>query len=174
MRRRFLLLATAVLVLNWPQSSGLPRAPVLTPAAAGSVATTTEHQRPASFPTTSPETQSTPFRAEATPLKEGSVSTSTTTARLTLAIRPWGVVYVNGKKKGLSPPMKELMLAPGTYIVEIRNDKFPPHRETLDVRRGVASKITHSFSDTSSEAAKDRTPIPPTARPGTLPTSPPT
>ena len=162
-----LLLATAVLVLNWPQSPALPRAPALTPPAAGSVATTSEHRGTASIPTSSPETQSTPLRVEAPPFKEGSVSTSTTTARLTLAIRPWGVVYVNGKKKGLSPPMKELMLAPGTYIVEIHNDKFPPYRETIDVRRGVAAKITHSFSDTSNEAAKDRTPRPPTARSGT-------
>ena len=158
-----LLLATAVLVLNWPRSPALPPAPALTPPAAGSVARTTEHLGPASIPTSSPETQSTPLRVEATPFKEGSVPTSTTTARLTLAIHPWGLVYVNGKKKGLSPPIKELMLAPGTYFVEIHNDKFPPYRETIDVRRAVVAHITHSFSDASKEAAKDRTPRPPTA-----------
>jgi serine/threonine-protein kinase len=162
-----LLLATSVVVLNWPQSPALPPAPALTPPAAGSVAKATEHERPASIPTSSPEVQSAPLRVEATPYKEGSVSTANTLARLTLAIRPWGVVYVNNKKKGVSPPMKELMLAPGTHIVEIRNDKFPPYRETIDIRRGVAAKITHSFSDAFNEAAKDRTPRPPTGRSGT-------
>ena len=165
-----LLLATAVVALNWPQSPVLPPAPALTPTAidnAGSAAITIEYRGPASTPTSLPEAQSTASSAETTPLKERSVSASTSTARLTLAISPWGVVYVNGKRKGLSPPLKELMLAPGTYTVEIRNDEFQPYHESIDLRRGITAKITHRFSDTSKEAAKDTEPRPPAARPRT-------
>ena len=89
------------------------------------------------------------------------------TARLTLAISPWGEVYVNGRKKGLSPPLNELMLAPGTYTVEVRNDRFQPYRESIDVRTGIVAKITHRFGDTPKEAAKDTAPRPPAARPRT-------
>jgi hypothetical protein len=159
-----LLLATAGVALNWPPTPALPLAPALTPTVAGSMATTIEYQDAASTPTSPTEAQSTPSPVETTPFKDRSVSTSTSNAWLKLAIRPWGVVYVNGKKKGISPPMKELMLAPGTYIVEIRNDKFQPYRESIDLRRGTPANITHNFSDTSNESAKDRAPRPPAAR----------
>ena len=160
-----LLLATAVVALNWPQSPALPPAPALTPTAidnAGNAAIAIELHGLASAPTSLPEAQSTASPTESYSLQERrSVSASTSTARLTLAISPWGAVYVNGKRKGLSPPLKELMLAPGTYTVEIRNDKFQPYRESIDLRKAVTAKITHRFSDTSKEAAKDTEPRPP-------------
>lgn len=161
-----LLLATVVVAL-WEQSPALPPVPALPPTAAGSVATTIDYQETASTTTSAPEAQATPSPVETTPFKQGSVSSSTSTAQLTLAIRPWGVVYVNGKKKGLSPPVKELTLAPGKYAVEIRNDKFQPYRESIELRKGIATRITHSFGDTSNEAAKERAPRPPAPRPGT-------
>ncbi|HTS23958.1 MAG TPA: serine/threonine-protein kinase [Casimicrobiaceae bacterium] len=65
--------------------------------------------------------------------------------RLALAISPWGEVYVDGKRKGISPPMTELKLAPGKHRIEIRNAKFPPHSETLNVRPGGYAKIRHKF-----------------------------
>ncbi|MEP7329636.1 MAG: serine/threonine-protein kinase, partial [Betaproteobacteria bacterium] len=54
--------------------------------------------------------------------------------RVMLAVTPWGEVYVNGKKVGVSPPMVELKLAPGKYDVEIRNSTFEPYRENIDLR----------------------------------------
>ena len=65
--------------------------------------------------------------------------------RVGLAVTPWGEVYVNGKKVGVSPPMTELRLAPGKYTVEIRNTTFEPYRESIDVQNATNVKIKHRF-----------------------------
>jgi len=67
------------------------------------------------------------------------------TVRVALAVSPWGDVYVDGQRKGASPPMKELRLAPGIYAIEIRNSTFPPYRESIDLRGSTKAKITHKF-----------------------------
>ena len=165
-----LLLATAVVALNWPPSRALPPAPALTPTAvdnAYSVATTIEHPGPTSAAPAVLEAESTVTPTERSPLKERSLSATTSATRLTLSIKPWGVVYVNGKKKGLSPPLKELVLAPGTYVVEIRNDEFQPYRESIELRNGVTAKITYRFSDTFKAPAKDTEAKSPPAPPRT-------
>jgi eukaryotic-like serine/threonine-protein kinase len=65
--------------------------------------------------------------------------------RVALAVAPWGEIYVNGKKVGVSPPMTELKLAPGKYSVEIRNTTFDAYIENIDVRNGSNVKIKHRF-----------------------------
>ena len=67
------------------------------------------------------------------------------TGRVLLAVNPWGEIYVDGKKRGLSPPTKELRLPPGKHQVEIRNGTFPPHAETIEVNADEAVRITHNF-----------------------------
>lgn len=74
-------------------------------------------------------------------------------ARLALSIRPWGEVYVNGKKLGMSPPMKELKLPPGRYNVEVRNPTFEPYRENIELRRSKKQDIAHDFGNASKAAA---------------------
>ncbi len=65
---------------------------------------------------------------------------------VSLAISPWGEVWVNGKKVGVSPPLNELRLEPGQHVIEIRNEALPPHRETLRLRAGEpVKKIRHKF-----------------------------
>jgi hypothetical protein len=82
----------------------------------------------------------------ATPLvKENPVSEAKRTIRLALAISPWGEVYVDGQRKGVSPPLAELNLAPGTYTIEIRNTTFRPYRERLDLRNATDAKLKHRF-----------------------------
>ena len=66
-------------------------------------------------------------------------------ATLGIAVAPWGEVYVNGKKVGVSPPLTELKLAPGSYAIEIRNTTFPPYRETIDLRTQANARIRHKF-----------------------------
>ena len=77
--------------------------------------------------------------------KDEAVAATKTTARLAIAVTPWGEVYIDGQRKGISPPMKELKLAPGKYMVEIRNTTFPPYRESIDLRIGTQAKINHRF-----------------------------
>ena len=66
-------------------------------------------------------------------------------AKVALAVAPWGEVYVDGKKKGLSPPMTEMRLAPGRHTIEIRNTTFRPHSETVDLKADANIKIKYKF-----------------------------
>ncbi|AOK49108.1 serine/threonine protein kinase [Burkholderia sp. MSMB617WGS] len=51
-------------------------------------------------------------------------------------VRPWGDVYVSGVRRGASPPLRALSLAPGVYQIEIRNGTLPPLRRTVKIDPG--------------------------------------
>ena len=61
------------------------------------------------------------------------------------AISPWGEVIINGTKRGVAPPMRELALKPGRYKIEIRNADFPPYVEVIEVKAGSRIRIRHQF-----------------------------
>ncbi len=61
------------------------------------------------------------------------------------AIAPWGEIYVDGQKRGVSPPMRELELNPGLYKIEIRNTSFPALVRTVEVEAGGRIRIKHQF-----------------------------
>jgi serine/threonine-protein kinase len=65
--------------------------------------------------------------------------------RLSLAVSPWGEVYVDGKKRGLSPPLTEIKLPPGTHAIEIRNTTFAPYAGTVNVEADASVKVKHRF-----------------------------
>jgi eukaryotic-like serine/threonine-protein kinase len=67
------------------------------------------------------------------------------TATVVFAVSPWGEIYINGQREGISPPLKELNLPPGKHIIEIRNSAFPPHRETIDLTPESSVKVKHKF-----------------------------
>jgi len=48
-----------------------------------------------------------------------------------LRIQPWGVVYVDGVDRGVSPPLKRLVLAPGRHTIRVTNPNF--HDRVLEV-----------------------------------------
>jgi len=66
-------------------------------------------------------------------------------ARLELAVAPWGEVLIDGKSRGVSPPLRQLDIAPGTHTVEIRNSTFPSHVEKVNVKPGEAVRVRHRF-----------------------------
>jgi serine/threonine-protein kinase len=66
-------------------------------------------------------------------------------ARLALAVTPWGEVYVDGRRKGISPPLAEIRIAPGKHTVEIRNTTFQPYARTVDLEAESYLKIKHKF-----------------------------
>jgi serine/threonine-protein kinase len=87
------------------------------------------------------------FAAPVSPVRTAA-STSplkSTPARVALAVSPWGEVYVDGRKKGLSPPLTELRLAPGKHTIELRNSTFAPYAETVNVEANASLKIRHKF-----------------------------
>jgi class 3 adenylate cyclase len=65
--------------------------------------------------------------------------------RLELAVAPWGEVLVDGKSRGLSPPLRVLDVPAGAHTIEIRNSTFPAYVENVQVKAGEAVKIRHRF-----------------------------
>ncbi len=66
-------------------------------------------------------------------------------ARLSLAVAPWGEVYVDGKRKGVAPPLTEIRLAPGKHTIEIRNTTFPSFAQSVNLAANGSLKIRHKF-----------------------------
>ncbi|HEX7643085.1 MAG TPA: adenylate/guanylate cyclase domain-containing protein [Burkholderiaceae bacterium] len=64
---------------------------------------------------------------------------------LRLVIHPWGEIYVDGSKRGVSPPISSLSLAPGKHRIEIRNGQFAPQRQTVEVKSGGESTLNTTF-----------------------------
>jgi class 3 adenylate cyclase len=66
-------------------------------------------------------------------------------SRIELAVAPWGEVLVDGKSRGVSPPLRVLEVSPGPHTIEIRNTTFPAHVARVEVKSGEAVKIQHRF-----------------------------
>ncbi|MDD2700964.1 MAG: adenylate/guanylate cyclase domain-containing protein [Sideroxydans sp.] len=66
-------------------------------------------------------------------------------AVVSLAILPWGEIYLDGKKQGVSPPLMELQVVAGRHTLEIRNSTFPVYKQVIRVKPGANIKIRHSF-----------------------------
>ena len=64
---------------------------------------------------------------------------------IAFAITPWGEIYVDGKKQGVSPPLQELQVSPGRHKIEVRNTTFPAYVETVEVKAGARIRIRHRF-----------------------------
>lgn len=64
---------------------------------------------------------------------------------VTVNVQPWGEIVVNGSRRGVSPPLRQIQLAPGTYSVTVRNGDLPPYNTKLTVQAGKPASITHKF-----------------------------
>ncbi|MEX0959019.1 MAG: adenylate/guanylate cyclase domain-containing protein [Burkholderiales bacterium] len=71
---------------------------------------------------------------------------SANNAVIALAITPWGEVYVDGQRVGVSPPVKEVRVAPGRRSIEIRNGEFPVYTQTIDLQAEDRIRIRHKFN----------------------------
>lgn len=58
-----------------------------------------------------------------------------------LLIQPWGVVYVDDVDRGVSPPVKRLVLAPGKHTVRVSNPNFHDRVLEIDTAAGDASIV---------------------------------
>ncbi|MEO8345028.1 MAG: hypothetical protein ABI607_04970 [Betaproteobacteria bacterium] len=66
-------------------------------------------------------------------------------AVLRLAVRPWGEVYLNGKKWVTTPPVKEVQLAPGQHRIEVRNGNMPSFVQEYAFQPGDQLLLRHIF-----------------------------
>ena len=68
-------------------------------------------------------------------------------ALVSVAVTPWGEVYLDGRMQGVSPPLAELRVTPGKHEIEIRNTTFPVYRQSFQVKAGGQIKIKHKFNN---------------------------
>ena len=62
-----------------------------------------------------------------------------------LAIKPWGEVFVDGKKVGVTPPLHKIAISPGKRQIVVRNSDFLPFETTLDIQPESLLQISHRF-----------------------------
>lgn len=74
------------------------------------------------------------------------IDRSAAMAFVMLSVKPWGEVYVDGKKLGVSPPLTELELVAGNHEVVIRNTTFPELRKSVNLNAGEKISIRHLFN----------------------------
>ena len=67
------------------------------------------------------------------------------TGAVRLTIAPWGEIYLDGEKLGVSPPLRDIALEPGVYRIEIRNPGFGSHLSIVQVNAGEEIRIRHRF-----------------------------
>jgi hypothetical protein len=63
-----------------------------------------------------------------------------------LHIQPWGVVYVDGIDRGVSPPVKRVVLAPGRHTIRVANPNFHDRVIEVDTASGDG-QISINFND---------------------------
>jgi serine/threonine-protein kinase len=115
------------------------RAVVLDPPAA-----VPQPARPA-IPATPPQAEAAPAPAPASRRAPVARTAPPADGVVTLAIAPWGEVLVNGEKRGVSPPLTNVTLPPGSYAIEVRNGDAPPFRATIEVKAGKSQTLRHRF-----------------------------
>lgn len=88
-----------------------------------------------------------PAQPAATPSQPGTAPAVVAQAKATVsfAISPWGEIFVDGKRVGVSPPLTSLHLEAGKHQVEVRNQAFTPYRDTVNLKPGQSLKIRHKF-----------------------------
>ncbi len=64
---------------------------------------------------------------------------------VSIAALPWAEVYVDGTRLGVSPPLRDVSVSPGTHRIELRNSSFPAHVQTIDAKSGARISIKHRF-----------------------------
>ena len=109
---------------------------------------------PAEGPTTSVAETNPPPPAEGTPAQPAKdthlpgVVVTPEGNLYRLKIQPWGVVYVDGVDRGVSPPVKRVTLAPGRHTIRITNPNF--HDRVFDIDTASAgSQIAVDFNDSA-------------------------
>jgi hypothetical protein len=94
---------------------------------------------------TAPEARKPDAAPASTPAPVQTAAPVAAAGTIQLAILPWGEVFVNGKSRGSSPPLRSIEVPPGSHAVEIRNTSFPAYTQRVEVRPGQSVRIHHRF-----------------------------
>jgi hypothetical protein len=133
-------------------AAGAPAADASRPAAPATAAPAAQEPRAAQAPRkTAPKPAPKPARIEVAAAKPEAAALAVAAAPepaagvLQLSILPWGEVFVDGKSRGVSPPLRSIELPPGAHAIEVRNTTFPAHTQRVEVRSGEPVRIRHQF-----------------------------
>jgi hypothetical protein len=144
----------------WPPSKDVPPAIAAAPPGGGAATP------PAARGTKAAPNQSTPSPVPATPARSGSpppaqglaaaprpdtphANPAIARTEYKVMIKPWGTVYVDGQDRGVSPPVKRLVLAAGKHTVRIVNPAYPDRVLRIEAGCSADGKIAHDFSTAS-------------------------
>jgi len=98
--------------------------------------------KPKSKPVSSPAATET---AAAKPPPKDEPAQAPPAGSIQRAILPWGEVFVDGKSRGVSPPLRNIDVAAGTHLVEVRNASFPPYLQRVEVKARAPVQVKHHF-----------------------------
>ena len=147
-------------VPSTPPSMQAPASPVPTPASTSTHdAAPDPDAQPVDLPVeptqdgsdATPSSERSPGDAETTPTSvekppaEVNPEPKVRSVRVSINVRPWGEIFIDGVSRGVTPPLKTVMLRPGKYKVTIRNNAQPAYTMTLVVKPGTPTVITHLF-----------------------------
>lgn len=68
-------------------------------------------------------------------------------SQVTFAVSPWGEVFVDGKRQGVSPPLRDLKLSAGKHTILIVNETFKPYSQTIELAPDSTHKIKYKFQN---------------------------
>jgi hypothetical protein len=74
-------------------------------------------------------------------------ATSKSQATVSLTVKPWGEVYLDGKWVDVSPPLTKLHVPIGVHVIELRNTTFPVYKQTIKANAGDKLSINHKFAN---------------------------
>jgi hypothetical protein len=66
-------------------------------------------------------------------------------AHMKFDILPWGEIYVDGKKQGVSPPLKDLQVKTGEHKIVIKNKSLKPYSRIVMLNPQDQVTINHRF-----------------------------
>jgi serine/threonine-protein kinase len=94
-----------------------------------------------------PTVEAEPPKAEAksAPRRKSEAAPPTGDGTVVVAVTPWGEVVVDGRVQGVSPPLTQVTLPPGTHTIEIRNGSSPPFVAQVEVKPGEKIQVQHRF-----------------------------
>jgi len=98
-----------------------------------------------------PQTRATTAQNEKSPnasrgnIKAPSKGFANGSGTVSLAVTPWGEVWINGVSRGVSPPLRQLSLPEGVHTVEIRNSAAPPYVARIEVKPDKTLVLQHRF-----------------------------
>lgn len=77
-----------------------------------------------------------PAAAPGQPLPQAAPAPAGATTVYKLQIQPWGTVYVDNVDRGVSPPVKRLLLSPGRHLIRVSNPNFQERVLEVDTATG--------------------------------------